>query len=187
MATEPKLFHSYAHRACFSRVLHPVQSMRETDCMSNRCSYQSISLPPAEVIIIIITVTVLTPVKTSRPHSAVQQHTQYKLYNEAIARINTIKRTVHAYNAQTLKKKEKKKERSFTCTSHPVHCVCLLTPAHSGFQTERKRSKASARFANWAPSHGITPIPCTPGCSKNPQYSSQPVDQTHIYIYPLTA
>ena len=44
----------------------------------------------------------------------------------------------------------------FTCTSHPVHCSPLLTPAFFGFQTERKGFKGNALFPIWALSHGIS-------------------------------
>ena len=43
----------------------------------------------------------------------------------------------------------------FTCTSHPVHCIPLLMPTHSGCQNERKTSKGNALFPIWALSHGI--------------------------------
>ena len=43
----------------------------------------------------------------------------------------------------------------FTSTSHPVHCVPLLTPTLFRFQNERKRSKGNALFFIWALSYGV--------------------------------
>ena len=71
-------------------------------------------------------------------------------------------------------------------TSHPVHCVPLLTPAIFGFQNERKRFKGNALFLIQALPHGINSntlyamLQQNPSSKLNskPHYSSQPMDQT---------
>ena len=70
----------------------------------------------------------------------------------------------------------------FTCTSHPVHCVPLLTPALFGFQNERNISKGNTLFPIWVLSHGIDShtlyavLQQNPSSKLNsiPHYSSQP-------------
>ena len=53
----------------------------------------------------------------------------------------------------------------FTCTSHPVRYVPLLSPALFGFRNKRKRSTGSTLFLS-APCHvEYTPILCTPRCT----------------------
>ena len=74
----------------------------------------------------------------------------------------------------------------FTCTSHPVHWVPLLTPTHFGFQNGRKSTKGNAFFSIRALSHGINSYPvCTLCCNKilvqnstQNHTFSEPMDQT---------
>ena len=70
----------------------------------------------------------------------------------------------------------------FTCTSHPVHCVPLLTPGIFGFQNERNISMGNTLFPIWVLSHGIDShtlyavLQQNPSSKLNskPHYSSQP-------------
>ena len=74
----------------------------------------------------------------------------------------------------------------FTCTSHPVHWVPLLTPTHFGFQNRRKSTKDNTFFSIRALSSGINSYSvCTLCCNKilvqnstQNHTFSEPMDQT---------
>ena len=82
----------------------------------------------------------------------------------------------------------------FTSTSHPVHCVPLLTPTLFRFQNERKGSKGNALFPIWALSYGIKSHTLYAMLQQNhssklnskPHCSSQPMDQPPKFLsFPL--